>query len=167
MDAYTLSQVLAGVALISDATSFQCKKREYILACLVVSASLMTVHFYLLNVYTAAAIGILSIARFTLSIFYVKRWLMWAFLIATAAVAALTFNGILSVLSACATSLFTVGAFQRDDKTLRLLSIAAVCLWIIHNVLAKSVMGTVLELFFLSSCLLGYYRFYMRPKYAA
>ena len=127
----------------------------------------MTAHFYLLEVYTAAAIGILSIARFTLSIFYVKRWLMWAFLIATAAVAALTFSGILSILSACATSLFTIGAFQRDDKTLRLLSIAAVSLWIVHNVLAKSVMGTVLELFFLSSCLLGYYRFYIRPKYAA
>lgn len=125
----------------------------------------MTAHFYLLEVYTAAAIGVLSIARFSLSIIYVRQWLMWVFLLATVVVAALTFNGVLSVLSACATSLFTLGAFQNNDQRLRLFSIAAVCFWIVHNIIAKSVMGVVLEVFFLTSCLLGYYRFYIRPAY--
>ncbi len=165
MDAYLASQLLAGLALISDAASFQCKRREYILACLVVSSGLMTAHFYLLGIYTAATIGLLSMARFTLSIFYVKQWLMWLFLAATLAVAVATYSGILTVLSASATSLFTIGAFQNSDQRLRLLSIAAVCLWVVHNALANSIMGVVLEASFLASCLLGYYRFYIRPKY--
>ncbi len=166
MDAYLASQIMAGLALITDAISFQCKRREYILACLVVSSALMTAHFYLLDIYTAAAIGVLSIARFSLSIFYVKQWLMWLFLAATLAVAVVTYNGVLTVLSASATSLFTIGAFQNNDHRLRLLSIAAVSLWIVHNALAKSVMGVVLEASFLASCMMGYYRFYIRPRYA-
>jgi hypothetical protein len=165
VDAYIGSQILAGAALFSDAASFQCKRREFILGWLVVSSALMTAHFYLLDIYTAAAIGLLSMARFVLSIYYVKRWLMWLFLASALVIMLVTYNGVLSILAATATSLFTIGAFQNNDKRLRLLSIAAVCLWIIHNTLAKSVMGVVLEASFLASCLLGYYRFYIRPKY--
>ncbi len=165
MDAFLVSQVLAGLALISDSISFQCKRREYILACLVVSSALLGVHFYLLEVYTAAAIGVISVARFLLSIFYIRRWLMWLFLLATLLIAVVTYNGILTILSATATSCFTIGAFQNNDKLLRILSICAVCLWIVHNALAGSFMGVLLECVFLISCLIGYYRFYIKRNY--
>jgi len=150
---------------VSDTISFQCRRREYILACLVVSSALMGIHFYLLGVYTAAAIGVISVARFLLSIFYVQRWLMWLFLFLTLVVAAATYSGVLTLLSATATSCFTIGAFQKNDKRLRLLSMCAVILWITHNVLAGSYMGVLLECVFLVSCVIGYYRFYIRRNY--
>jgi hypothetical protein len=164
LDAYLLSQLLAGAAIVSDAVSFQCQRREYILGCLVVSSALLAGHFYLLEIYTAAYIGVLSIFRFLLSIFYTRKWLMWLFLCMTMAVAVWTYNGYLTVLSSVATSCFTVAAFQLNEKRLRLMSIAAVCLWILHNSLVGSVMGALLECIFLTSCLIGYYRFMKRSN---
>lgn len=162
MDAFLLSQVLAGMAIISDAISFQCQRREYILGCLVVSSALMAGHFYLLEIYTAAWIGLLSIFRFLISIFYARQWMMWLFLLLTLGIAIWTYSGYLTVLSSLATSCFTIAAFQLNERRLRLLSIVAVCLWILHNSLAGSIMGTLLECIFLFSCSIGYYRFSKR-----
>jgi hypothetical protein len=41
--------------------------------------------------------------------------------------------------------------------------LAGTCLWIIHNLLAGSPGAVILEIFFASSNIIGYYRFYIRP----
>jgi len=60
-----------------------------------------------------------------------------------------------------ATCCFTLGAFQKNDKWMRLIIAVAIVLWLIHNILAGSYMGVLIELVFLMSNIVGYYRRYL------
>lgn len=85
---------------------------------------------------------------------------------ATAIIASiLTYEGVLSILG-CAGSLFgTMASFSKDDKLLRQLMLIGTCLWLIHNILAGSPGAVVLEVFFICSNLVGYFRYYIRPVF--
>jgi hypothetical protein len=58
--------------------------------------------------------------------------------------------------------LFTIGAFQKNDKFLRLLMMTGTILVITYDVIIFSPMAILLESFFLVSNILGYYRFYIQ-----
>ena len=161
---FVLSQILIGIAICSDILSFQLKERKKIVACLVVSATLISCHFLLLEHWTAALLGLLAIARFTSSIFTTSRKVMWVFLSSTFLLSAFSFQGLLSVLSCTATIFTTVAAFSKDDKLLRQLMMIGTSIWIIHNYLAGSPGAVVLELIFIISNFVGYFRYYIRPK---
>src|SRR3989344_2314459 len=74
--AFILSQILAGLAFLLDMVSFQFKKREQILLPLVFSASLISVHFFLLDQITASLIVFLSAVRMFLARKFVSEKVM-------------------------------------------------------------------------------------------
>lgn len=161
---FVLSQVLVGIAICSDVLSFQFKERRKIVACLVLSATLISCHFMLLEHWTAALLGLLAVARFTSSIFTTSKRIMWIFLGITFILSTLTFNGYLTVLGCGATVFTTVAAFTKKDKLLRELMLIGTTIWIIHNYLAGSPGAVLLEAIFVGSNLVGYFRFYIRPR---
>lgn len=163
MSLFALSQLLVGIALCTDILSFQFKERVYILRCLLVSCSLISLHFVCLEHWTAACLGLVAATRFLLSIYSTSRRWMYFFLAASVISTILTYEGILSLLG-CGGSLFgTVASFSNDDKRLRQLMLVGTALWLIHNVLAGSPGAVVMELFFIGSNVVGYFRFYIRP----
>lgn len=164
MSSFALSQVLVGLALCTDILSFQFKERKQIVSCLLVSCILISTHFMLLQHWTAAGLGLVAAARFTTSIFSTSRYFMYFFVGATWIVSALTYQGILSILGCVAGSLGTVGSFCKRDKQLRIFMFACTLLWIIHNFIAGSPGAVILECFFASSNVVGYYRYYIRPQ---
>ena len=89
---------------------------------------------------------------------------MWVFLFITFIVSAFTFEGLLSVLGCTATVFTTVASFCKEDKLLRQLMLIGTMIWITHNYLAGSPGAVLLEALFISSNLVGYYRYYIRPK---
>lgn len=164
MSDFLLSQILIGIAICTDTISFQFKDRKKIVACLLVSCILISVHFMLLDHWTAAGLGLIAAVRFATSLFSTSKRLMGIFLAATIAVSIFTYSGLLSILG-CAGGLFgTAASFCKEDKLLRQLMLIGTSLWIVHNILAGSPGAVLMEAIFISSNLVGYFRFYIRPK---
>jgi hypothetical protein len=162
MSLYALSQLLVGIAIGFDLLSFQFKERRRIIACLIVSCLLIAVHFAFLGHWTAMGLGLLAAVRFVASYLTTSKKVMAFFIGASILVAALTFHGVLSVLS-CLGSIFgTIGSFSKEDKQLRQVLLVATSLWLIHNWLAGSPTAVLMEALFITSNLLGYYRYYYR-----
>lgn len=162
LSAFSLSQLLAGVAICFDLLSFQFKERRRIIACLIVSCLLIAAHFALLGYWTASYLGLLAALRFITSFLTTSKKMRAVFLCASVLVAALTFHGVLSVLSGLGSIFGTIGSFCREDKHLRQMLLIATSLWLVHNCLAGSPGAIIMETLFLSSNLLGFYRFYCR-----
>ena len=164
MSDFLLSQILIGLAICTDTMSFQFKERKKIVACLLVSCILISVHFMLLDHWTAAGLGLIAAVRFATSLFSTSKRLMGIFLAATIAVSIFTYSGLLSILG-CAGGLFgTAASFCKEDKLLRQLMLIGTSLWIVHNILAGSPGAVLMEAIFISSNLVGYFRFYIGPK---
>ena len=164
IDAFILSQIFAGAALVFDIVSFQLSQRKHILMCFMLSAFMLSIHFYLIGLYTAATIGLLSVVRFIIFIYTKHINFLYIFLAAATVIFVVTYQGLLSVIAYVATCCFTLGAFQKNDKWMRLIIAVAIVLWLIHNILAGSYMGVLIELVFLMSNVLGYYRRYIKPQ---
>ena len=164
MSLFTLSQILAAVAICFDLLSVQFKERHRIIVCLIIACLLITVHFALLAHWTAMGVAGLAAVRFIASSRTTSKKVMAAFIGASLIVTAFTFHGLLSVLS-CLGSIFgTIGSFCADDKRLRQLLMAASSLWLTHNILAGTPVAALMETLFLASNLVGYYRYYGRRR---
>jgi hypothetical protein len=162
---FVLSQILIAVAICVDILSFQFKERRKILACLVVSTLLISSHFMLLEHWTAAILGLLSVARYSSSMVTTSRRVMWIFLISILAISIFSFEGLLSILGSVATVITTVAAFGKNDKRLRQLMLVGTTIWIVHNYLAGSPGAVFMEAIFITSNLVGYFRYYIKPRY--
>ncbi len=161
---FVLSQILIGIAICFDILSFQFKERKKIVACLIVSATFISGHFMLLGHWTAAFLGLLAAARFTTCLFTSSKRMMGGFILITFVISTLSFEGLLSVLGCTATVFTTVASFSKEDKLLRQLMLVGTMIWITHNYLAGSPAAVLMEALFISSNLVGYFRYYIRPK---
>lgn len=79
-------------------------------------------------------------------------------------ITAFSFEGLLSLLSCGGTIFGTVAAFCKEDKLLRQLMLVSTSLWLTHNYIAGSPGAVVMEFLFISSNLVGYYRFYIKAE---
>ena len=162
MSDFVLSQVLVGVVFCFDMASFQFREKRHVLACLVVSALLLGIHFALLGVQTAAVLGFIAAARFFTAIFSHARWLLYLFLSLVVINGILSYAGLLTLLATVGALITTTAAFLATDRQFREGMMIGTVIWIAHNSLAGSPAAAVLEICFLGSNLVGYYRYYLR-----
>lgn len=162
MTTFMVSQILVSIAIVFDLISFQFKNRKYILICFIISLILISLHFLLLEKYTAAILTAIGIFRFLTSYFTTSLKARNFFIVFSIFVSIFTFQGYLSIISCLATIFATFAAFHKRDEKLRELMIIGSLLWIVHNILALSPMAVIMEVLFLSSNLFAYYRFYIR-----
>lgn len=164
MSIFIISQILVAIAICFDLLSFQLKKRTHIVLCLSVAGVFISTHFLLLEKWTAAILMAIAVVRYAISYFSVSKKLMTLFVTSSIIGAFFTFQGLLSILS-CLGSIFqTLGAFSNNDKTLRQLMMVGTFLWLCHNFFAVSPIAVLMEIVFLSSNFIGYYRFYLKRK---
>ena len=164
MSSFLLSQILVSIAICTDILSFQFKDRKKIVGCLLVSTLLISAHFMLLEHWTAAGLGLVAAVRFATSLFTSSKKMMGLFICSAVIITACSFEGLLSILS-CGGAIFgTAAAFCREDKRLRQLMLVATSFWVVHNYIAGSPGAVLMELLFISSNLVGYYRYYIRAK---
>lgn len=80
MSLFLWSQLVVSLALLLDLLSFQLRDRRRILACLALSCAFNAGHFALLEQWSAASLLLLASVRFLVSIWLVRRILMWFFM---------------------------------------------------------------------------------------
>lgn len=134
------------------------------LLCFISAAILISLHFVLLEKWTAAGLTFLGVIRFATSYHTTSIKVRNFFLGASVVISIVTFQGFLSVLSCFATIFSTMASFHKEDQRLRQFMILSTSLWIIHNFIAWTPVAIVMEVLFVSSNLVGYYRFYIKKK---
>ncbi|WP_394229148.1 YgjV family protein [Shewanella colwelliana] len=160
MSEFMVSQWLIGIAIIFDLVSFQFKQKRHIVACLAVSGVLISSHFALLQQWTAAGLMLVAAIRYVVTIFSHSKLLMSLFLAISSFVTLVTFAGPLSLISFAGSATQTVAAFSQSDQRLCQLMIIGTSLWLLNNTLVGSPTAVLMELLFIASNLVGYYRFY-------
>ncbi|WP_240620045.1 YgjV family protein [Aeromonas jandaei] len=160
MSLFLWSQLVVSLALLLDLLSFQLRDRRRILACLALSCALNAGHFALLGQWSAACLLLLASVRFLVSIWLVRRILMWFFMGLACAAALATYQGVLSLIGLLASLLQTRAAFCPDDRQLRRWMLLGTLCWLVNNLLVGSPVAALMEGLFLVSNLVGYYRHY-------
>lgn len=164
IDSFIASQILVGIALVTDFASFQFKDRKKILFFLSISTVLIAVHYFLLEKNTAALLVFIALIRFISSYFSSDKRLMWGIIGLNLLGFVFTYSALSSAIIFIAMLLFTAAAFQQKDKHLRLVMMVGTILMITYDVIIFSPVAILLESSFLISNLLGYYRFYVKKN---
>lgn len=155
---FALSQLLIGVVFVFDLASFQFRKREHVLLCLISASVLIGVHFWLLDAHSAAILVWIAALRFFSSLFSRSRLLLGFFISLVIICGYWTWDGPLTALSVLASLMSTTSAFLAGDRAFRKMMMLASGLWIVHNALAGSPAAVLLEIFFLGGNVVGYLR---------
>lgn len=166
MPDFLLSQLLVTVTLIIECCAMQLKNKNYILAALSVSCLFNGFHYLLLDQPTAGFIFLFlfSSIRFLISIKWKFQWLSVVALSVSLLITITTFNGPLSIIGFIATVFITIGSFSHNDKFLRAMMITGGSLWLLHNLILWTPVGILVEVIFVGSSAIGYYRYYIAKK---
>lgn len=160
MSLFLISQILVAIAIIFDLMSFQFKDRKKIVACLFCAGILISSHFALLEQWTATSLMMIATVRYLTSIFSTSKKFMFIFSSTSILATIFTYSGIVSIISCLGSVFQTVAAFNKDDKRLRELMIIGTSFWLLHNYLIGSPTAVIMEILFIASNLIGYYRYY-------
>ena len=164
MPDFLLSQLLVSITLIIECFAMQLKNKNRLLALLSISCLFNGFHYLLLNQPTAGYIFLFSSVRFLISIKWKFQWMAIASLCVSLFITVYSYIGFLSILGFIATIFTTTGSFSKNDKFLRLMMIIGGSLWLLHNALLWSPVGILVEVIFVGSGAVGYYRYYIAGK---
>ena len=164
MNEFWLSQLLGLLGLLFDSSAAQFKQRYQIFSAMGIGAFFIAAHFYLLGQHTAAAMFLIAAVRHFVTIRYRYKWLYALFVGLAIGSVWLTYSGYLSIMSGVANLLMVSGSFAHQQKQMRLLLIAGASVWLLHNLIILSPVAILLELVFLSSGIIGYYRHVYLPE---
>lgn len=159
---FVVSQLAMFVAMIFDFLSLQFKKREYTFLCLIISASLISAHYFLLNKIAAGVIVFFSVLRFITCYFTTNKKYLYVFILLNTISLFFTYKEIYDLIIYFGLIIFIIGNFQEDNRLMRKLMMVGTSILIFYNSIIFSPMGVITEGSFLLSNFIGYYRFYLK-----
>ncbi|WP_286235381.1 YgjV family protein [Thalassotalea sediminis] len=164
MPDFLLSQILVTFTLAIECYAMQLKNKDRILALLSLSCLFNGIHYLLLDQPTAGYIFLFSSVRFLISIKWKLQWMAAASLCVSLFITIYSYIGFLSILGFFATVFITTGSFSKNDKFLRLMMILGGSLWLLHNIILWTPVGILVEIIFVGSSAIGYYRYYLAGR---
>jgi len=159
---FIISQVAITIATGFDFLSLQYKKREYTFLCLIVSASLISTHYFLLGKIAAGVIVSISVLRFITCYFTTNKKYLFIFIALNTISLFFTYVEPTDLIIYVGLIIFIVGNFQEDNKLMRKLMMVGTSFIVLYNIIIFSPMGVVAEGVFLISGFIGYYRHYLK-----
>lgn len=167
MDAsYFVVQFVGALGLVLVVSSFWLKRRKHIIAVQGLGSVCFGVHFLLLGAITAVMVNAILILRNLLFLKYSAAdrpvWpLVSILLLATIPLIVAGFDWV-SVLPVGALVVSTIGAWSRSEQTIRLWTLGAPPLWIVHNIITGSIPGVINEVLVFASIVGSWLRY--RPR---
>lgn len=160
--AFLISQIVMFIAMGFDFLSLQFKKREYTFLCLIVSASLISTHYFFLGKMAAGVIVSISVLRFITCYFTTNKKYLYIFILLNTISLFFTYTEIYDLVIYTGLIIFIIGNFQKDNRLMRKLMMVGTSIIILYNIIIFSPMGIIAEGTFLISNFIGYYRHYIR-----
>ena len=168
MSDFALSQILAGIAFVFGLASFQFKARRSVLLCLCVSVAFNGAHFFLLDRPGPSVLMLLTGIRYLVATISTDRRVMIFFLVITCAAFFTTFKVPVSFLALVGSLIGSFGSFQPSGQKVRLYFMGGNVTRLVHNAFLWTPVGVAMESLFLTSSVVGYWRYFGPPtKHAA
>lgn len=159
MTLFALSQSIVFIAFVLGMFCFHLKSRRQLLVVLSISTALNATHFFLLGRPGPAILESIAASRQFLGAFYPLRKFLIIFLIAVVGGFSYSYTTPVSFLALLGSVHGTLATFQEDEFRLRAFFLVAGVFWTIHNFLAGTPVGFLMELAFLGSNFVGFLRF--------
>ena len=160
---FIISQILVFFAMIFDFLSLQFKKRKRTMLCFIVSAILISAHYFLLFKITAGIIVFISVLRFITCYFTTNKKFLYLFILLNTIVLIFTYKELSDLLIYTGVIIFTIGSFQQNNALMRKIMMVGTSLIIIYDLIIFSPVGAIMEASLLISNFIGYYRHYVSP----
>lgn len=167
LSAFLLSQVLVGIALVSNLVSFHFRKRATVLSLLTLSVALVSAHLFLLGETTAGLLTLYAVVYFLVSTRTTSQKIMWAFMAGGAIIFAYTYSSLLDWFVLVSTVLTLLSIFNPNQRRMREYQFAGTITRIVYYSIIFSPVGILLEVTLLISNVTSYYRFYLRKPVSA
>lgn len=146
---YTIiAQIIGLIGSAVMILSYQIKKPKSFILVQGLGGTLFAINFFMLGAYTGALLNGINILRSLLMTKVKKhRQLVPIFLIAIYIVATIfTYNGLISIAVLIAQSVGTISFYINNDKIMKLSSLIVVSpLWLVHNIVTRSIGGVLCE----------------------
>jgi len=121
------------IAMGSDFLSLQYKKREYTFLCLIVSASLISTHYFLLHQTAAGVIVFISVLRFITCYFTTNKKYLFIFIGLNTISLFFTYKSPIDLIIYIGLIIFIIGNFQENNKLMRKFMMGGTSIIIIYN----------------------------------
>jgi len=157
MTPFLLSQLIAGVSFVLDVSAFHFSRKKT-LWLLALSTFLLSIHFSLLSQPASAALMLLAACRYVTAIFSTRQALCWMFLALSILCCLWVWQGPKDLFPLIGSLFVTYAAFQKHPSRMRIFTVLGSGFWVVNNILSASPVATLMELAFLSSTLLSYFR---------
>jgi hypothetical protein len=161
-NSFIISQILVWIAIFTDFLWFQFKERKKVLLVLTLSVLLIALHYLFLNELNAFYLMMISMVSFLVSSFTYNKKIMMLFFVLYLFPIILNYTSWLDVILFIARYLMLIAIFLKNDKHLRILFMWATCFTIIFNILVFTPVWVLLEVIFLGSNILGYFKHYIK-----
>jgi len=155
---FIISQILMLTAMFFDFFSMQFKSRKQIFSILAISATLISLHYLLLNKKLAALIISFSILRFIVCIFTTNKKILFIFLGINITILLFNITSYKEFLLIGGLSIFIIGNFQQNKRKMRIKMMTGTSLVIIYNIIIFTPAGILTETVFLIGQLKGYFK---------
>ena len=160
MSPFLLSQAIATIAFACGVISFQSRARRSILLWLFGTGVANACHFFILDRTAPAVLFLIIGARCLAAAFSVNQRIMYVFIGLILVGFFSTYESPVGCLGLLGTLAATYGSFQRSEPRLRVFHMLSNVSWMVHNILVWTPVAAVTEATFLTSNVLGYWRFH-------
>lgn len=164
MSSFLISQILVTIAIVFDFLSFQYRAREGTYLCLIVSASLICAHYFLLGNVAAGTLVAFTVLRFVVCYYTTDKRFLLMFMALNVVSIFFIYQSEIDLMIFIGSMIFMIGNFQENNKLMRILMMIGTSLYLCYNIIIASPMAVVLEGLYLVSNFIGYYRHYIRIR---
>jgi hypothetical protein len=148
---YLVSQTFALAALVTGIYAFFKASDQHLKLMIGAQAVLMAAHFALLGAWAGAALALWGAARYGVSAYTRHSTLFWLFLGGGTALGLWRYTTPSDILPILANAIACVAIFRLQGTPMRqTLLLTSVC-WLAYNLLHASVVGSLVESFYLAS----------------
>ncbi|GKX57110.1 membrane protein [Leminorella grimontii] len=164
MTFYWAAQIVGGIAFLVGITMFFNRNERGFKFQLAGYSTIMCVHFFMLGANAAGMSVLLSAIRTIVSIWWRNVWIMVIFIILPLIFATMRIKHPVEILPIAGAIVSTWAMFRTSGLKMRSLMWCSTACWVIHNVWAHSIGGTLIESSFLVMNGFNIIRFYRMQK---
>ena len=162
--AFIVSQILVWIAIVTDFVSFQFKDRKKVLIWLTISSTLITIHYLLLGQINAFFLLTISTFSFLVSAFTHDKRVMYLFFLFYLLPVVLNYQEASDLFIFVWLYIILFAKFQKNDKYIRLWIMLWITFVIAYNIVIFTPMWVLLEVLFLGSNVIWFYKHYLRGE---
>lgn len=165
-----IANIFGAIAITTWAISVQANKKSNILKLQIIANAFYAIEYYLLNLYSAACMNIVSTVRMILinkkekERKVITKWFVLIFSAIIIAIGIKTYENYLSLFPIIITLAYTFATCQKNLKVIRIIFLIAAMFWVYYNFLGEAYISLLGNAFEIVSGIISIIRFDIKKQ---